>query len=185
MVETDLEIVEPELDQDIRHRGAQFRFDHRRRRAERIDVALIELAEAAARWTIGAPHRLDLVALEQPGQLALILRDNARERHSEVIAQGQVGLSSRLVLAALENLEYELVAFLAVLAEERLDVLDSRRFERFEAVALVDARDDGDDVLAAPYVLRQEIAHAARRFSALVTAAAASGPAASDISPSC
>ena len=71
------------------------------------------------------------------------------------------------MLATLENLENELVAFFPVLAEEGLDVFDGRCVERLEAVSLVDAFDDADDMLSPPDVLRQEVAHAARRFSAL------------------
>src|SRR6266545_2861785 len=164
MIDANDKVIETQLRQRIGHRGAQLRFDHRRAGAERIDIALIELAEAAARGAIGAPHRLDLIPLEQPGQLALVLRDDARERHGEVVAQRQVGLATRLVFAALENLEYELVALLAVLAEERFDVLDRRRFERLESVPLVDARDDANDVLAAPHVFRQEITRVYERY---------------------
>ena len=72
----------------------QLRLDDRRRRADRVDVALIELAEAAARRPVGAPHRLNLVALEELRQLALILRDHARERHGQVVAQREVGLAA-------------------------------------------------------------------------------------------
>ena len=82
----------------------------------RVDVALVELAEPSAGRPIGTPDRLDLVALEEPRQLALVLRDDARERHREVVAQREVGLAARLVLAALEDLEDQLVAFFAVLA---------------------------------------------------------------------
>ena len=57
------------------------------------------------------------------------------------------------------------------LPEQRLEVLDRRRLERLEPVALVDALDDADDVLAAPHVFRQEVAHAARRLSACHRAA--------------
>src|SRR5205823_3250806 len=64
-------------------------------------------------------------------------------------------------------LENELVAFFAVLTKQRLDVLDGGRLERLEAVALVDALDDAEDVLAPADVLREEVAHAARRLSAL------------------
>ena len=66
------------------------------------------------------------------------------------------------MLAALQDLENELVAFLAVLAEQRLDVLERRRLERLEPVALVDVADDADDVLAPADVVGQEVARAAR-----------------------
>ena len=73
-------------------------------------------------------------------QLRLILGHHARQRHRQVVAQREIGLPAGLVLAALENLEDELVAFLAVLAEERLDVLGGGGLERLESVAIVDAR---------------------------------------------
>ena len=49
MIQPDREIGEAELGQHVGHRRAQLGLDHRRRRAERVDVALVELAEAPAR----------------------------------------------------------------------------------------------------------------------------------------
>ena len=69
-----------------------------------------------------------------------------------------------LVLAAFQNLENELVALFAVLAEERLDVLERRRLERLESVAFVDAADHADDVLAPADIVRKKIACAGRWF---------------------
>src|SRR5262249_21861003 len=48
---------------------------------------------------------------------------------------------------------------------ERLDVLERRRLERLEAVALVHAAHHTDDVLPPPDVAWQEVARAARWFS--------------------
>ena len=76
--------------QHVADRRAQLRLDHHRPRADRVDVALEELAEPAARRPIGAPHRLDLVSLEELRQLAAVFGDDARERHGQVVAQGQV-----------------------------------------------------------------------------------------------
>ena len=153
---------EAERLQHFAHRGNHLDFDHRRRRADRVHVALVELAEAAARGPVGAPHRLNLVALEESRQLAAVVGDDARERNGQVVAQREVGLPGGLTFAALQHLVYELVAFFAVLPGQRLDVLERRRLERLEAVALVDATHDVDDVLPPPDVLRQEVAHAAR-----------------------
>ena len=75
-----------------------------------------------------------------------MLGDYARERDGEVVAQSEVGLPGRLVLAALQDLEDELIALVAVLADQRLEVLDRGRLERLEAVALEDLADDADDV---------------------------------------
>ena len=49
------------------------------------------------------------------------------------------------------------------LPSQRLDVLDRRRLERLEAVALEDVADHADDVLAAADVFGQEIPHPAGR----------------------
>ena len=152
------EVDETELGQNIRYRRHLLDFDDWRGRPDRVDVALVELAEPSARRPVGAPDRLNLISLEELRQLVLVLRDDARERHGEVVAQGEIGLAALLVLAAAEDLENELVAFLAVLAEQRLDVLERRRFERLEPVALVDAPDDADDVLAPADVVGEEVA---------------------------
>jgi len=70
------------------------------------------------------------------------------------------------VLTALEDLEDELIALFPVLPHQRLEVLDGRCLERLESVALVDATDDADDVLATPDVLGEVVAHPARGFGA-------------------
>jgi len=113
---------------------------------------------------VGPPHRLNLIALEEAWQFRLVLRHDARQRHREVVAQGQVSLAARFVLASLQDLEDEAIAFFAVLAEERLDVLVGGRFERLEAVALVHLANDPHDVLALADIVGQEVARAARRL---------------------
>ena len=65
-------------------------------------------------------------------------------------------------LPALQDLENQPVALLAVLPHQRLDVLDGGRLERLEAVAPVHVGDHADHVLAPPDVLGEEVAHAAR-----------------------
>ena len=58
--------------------------------ADHVDVALVELAEAAALRALAAVHALDLVAAEREGELVLVLGDVARQRHGEVEAQRQL-----------------------------------------------------------------------------------------------
>src|SRR4029079_508953 len=84
----------------------------------------------------------------------------------QVITEGEIGLAARLVLAAFQDLENELIAFFAVLPEQRLEILDRRRLERLESVALVHTPDDADDVFPSPDVFGEEIAHPARGFCA-------------------
>ena len=162
MIDPDDEVGEPEPLEHVGHRGAQLGFDHHRFRSDGVDVALIELAKPAARRPIGAPDRLNLIPLEEPRQLAPMLGHHPRQRHRQVVAQRQIGLAGRLVLAAAKHLENQLVAFFAVLAGEGLDVLERRRFERLKSIAPVGLLDHGDDVFAATDVLREEIAHPTR-----------------------
>jgi hypothetical protein len=68
-----------------------------------------------------------------------VVRDDTGQRHGEVVAQSEVGLAGGLPFSAFQNLVNELVAFVAVLAEQGLDIFDRRRLERLEAVARVDA----------------------------------------------
>ena len=163
MVDANDEVGEPELPQHVAHGATDFRLDNRRGRADGVDVALIELTEAAARRPVGAPDRLDLIALEEPRQLAAMLGDHPRERHRQVVAQGQVGLARGLVLAAAEHFENELVAFFPVLAGQRLDVLEGRSLERLEPVPAIGPLDDADHECSATDVVGEEVAHAARR----------------------
>ena len=55
--------------------------------ADHIHVALVEFAVTALLGAVGAPHGLNLEALERQGYLVLVLDHVARERHREVIAQ--------------------------------------------------------------------------------------------------
>ncbi len=158
MVQAHDEIGESELQEHIRHRRQLIDFGDRSGRADRVDVALIELAEASARRPVGAPDGLNLVTLEELRQIVLVLRDDAGERNGQVVAQRQIRFAALLVLAAAQDLENQLVAFLAVLAEQRLDVLERRRLERLEPIAFVHTADDPDDVLAPADVVGKKIA---------------------------
>ena len=162
MVHANDEIAEPELAQHITDRRADLCLDNRRRRPDRVDVALVELAKPPSRGSIRPPHRLNLISLEELRKLPPMFRDDARERDGEVVPKREIGLARRLVLTSPQHLEYELVAFLAVLTGERLDILERRRLERFEPVSPVGPLDDADNVLAPPHVVGKEIAHPAR-----------------------
>src|SRR4029079_6213038 len=165
MIHPDREISEAKFDQRLGDRAADLRLDHGRGRTQRIHVALIELAEASARRTIGAPHRLNLIPLEQLRQLVMVMGNHPRERDGQIVPQREIRLSRCFVLAALEDLEDELIALFPVLPHERVDVLGSGGLERLKAIALVDTLDDANDVFAATHVFREEVAHPARGFS--------------------
>src|SRR5439155_15861784 len=109
MIQSNREVIEAERDQSIARGGNQFSFDDHRSRAEHINIALIEFAEAAARGTIGAPDRLNLVTLEKLGQLRFVLRDDARQRHSQIVTQREVSFAGLLMFSALKDFEDELI----------------------------------------------------------------------------
>jgi hypothetical protein len=163
VIDLDDEVAESQPQQDVRHCRAQLGLDDHRARPDHVDVTLIELAEPPARRPVGPPHRLNLIALEELRQLAAMFGDDARERNRQVVAKRQIGFPRRLVLPPAQHFEDQLVAFFAVLAGERLDVLERWCLQRLEAIPLVDVLDDADDVAAAADVLGQEVAHAARR----------------------
>src|SRR5882724_6969001 len=111
MVEKDLEIRKPQSSQNLCDCRYLLRLDDRRGRPGRVDVALIELAEPAARGAVSAPDGLNLIALEEARKLVLILRDDTSQRNGQIVTKREVGLAARLVLAPFQNLENELVAF--------------------------------------------------------------------------
>ena len=86
MVQSNYEIVEAEPAKDLRERGDQFRLNGHRRRADRVNVALVELAESTAGRAVRTPDRLDLVTLEEFGELILVVSNDAGERDREVVA---------------------------------------------------------------------------------------------------
>src|SRR4029078_7777244 len=94
-----------------------FDLDERGCRSDRVDVALIELAKPAAGRPMGAQYGRNLIPLEKLWQLALMLGDNARERDGQVVPEREIRLTAGFVLDAAQDLENELIAFLAVLAE--------------------------------------------------------------------
>ena len=103
MVQPYDEILKPQPRHHFADGAEKLRLDDERRRANRIDIALEELAEAPPRGSIGAPDGLNLIPLEELRQLVLVLGDDARERNRQVVAQREIRLAARFVLAALQN----------------------------------------------------------------------------------
>ena len=87
MIQTNREVIEPQRNQCIARRRNQLCFHDHRFRAEHINVALIEFAKAPTRGAIGAPDRLNLIALKKLWQLVLILGDDAGERNCQIVTQ--------------------------------------------------------------------------------------------------
>src|SRR5262249_17235469 len=126
--------------------------------ADDVDVALIELAEAAALHlrVLAAPHALDLVAPEREGELALAHRDVARERHGQVEAQRAPGRGLVVLLRGEARERVDLLLG-AALRGQHLDALGRGRLDRQEAVALEIAAHEADERVELQLVLRQEL----------------------------
>ena len=146
----------------------QFDLAQQRAGADHVDVALVEFAVTAFLRPVGAPYGLDLVALEGKRQFALVLYDIARERHREVVTEPLLADFRRLphliagqaggVVARIEYLEEELVALVAVFAQQGRKVLHRGGFERREAVGAEHAPDRIENILAAHHLRRGEVA---------------------------
>ena len=111
-------------------------------RADRVEVALHELAVAAALRVLAAPHGGDVVPLERRAELADVLGGKAGQRHGEIEPQADV--AAAVVLEAVELL----VGLRAAFAEEDFEVLERRRVDRAEAVRAEHAPRGVDDPLA-------------------------------------
>ena len=165
--------LETQFLQDLGAGGEDLRLHGWAGRADDVDIALKELTVAPFGRSVGAVDGLHLVAFEEARQLAAILGDDARQRHGQVVAHagiadavlgGAVSQRALQLFATLEDAEDELVALVAILAEQRGQPLHGRRLQRLEAIALVDALDGFGDIVAAQHVQRQKIAHAAQRL---------------------
>src|ERR1051325_1782168 len=165
IIQTDREITESQRRKHVTCGGANLCLHYHRTRTQHINVALIELAKAAARSPIGAPHRLDLITLKKLWQLVLILRHHTCKRHRQVVTQRQISLAGFFMLATLENFENELVPFFTILAQQRFNVLNRRCLKRFKPVAFIHVLDHTYDVFAFANIGGKEIAHAARWLS--------------------
>src|SRR5215470_9558849 len=116
------------------HRRNDLRVGHDRRRAQRVQVALGELAVPAMAGPVGAPDRPHRVALVRRWQLAAVGGGHPGQRHRHVVTQRQVGLAGALMLPATEDFEDQLVALVAVFAQQDVEALEGGRGERLEAV---------------------------------------------------
>ena len=96
--------------------------------ADGVEVALHELAVAAALRVLAPPDRGDVIAFQGHAQLADVLGGEAGQRHRQVEAQPDPAAAVVLKLVKL------LVGLLAPFAGEDLQVFQGRRVDGHEAV---------------------------------------------------
>jgi len=97
-------------------------------RADRVKVALHELAIAAALGVFAAPHRGDVVAFERRAQLADVLGHEASQRHRQI--EPHADLAPTMILEPVQLA----VRLVAALAGQHFQVLQRRRIDGTEAV---------------------------------------------------
>ena len=112
------------------------------RRADRIGIALGELAEAPRPRLLVAPDRAEGIAAERLGEGLPVLGGKARERGGEIIAQGDPLL---IVVGEGEDALIRAVRVGQELAE-RVDIFKGAGIEGFKAPARIDLGHAGDDL---------------------------------------
>lgn len=124
VADTDRELTEAELLEDLVDDRRELRVNHRALRADDVDVTLVELAEATSLGTFGAVNLADVIAPERERQVVLVLGHVSCEWDSQVVAQRQV----RVGTFTLETVDL-LFGLPATLGEQDFRQLDVRGVE--------------------------------------------------------
>ncbi len=160
-----------DLQRQLRHRQAAERLGHDLRDldvevegqlvlGDDVDVGLGELAEPSLLGSLATPHALDLVAAERELETSGVLQHVARERHGEVIVQGQTRVT--LVIPRVDALEdVDLLVDLA-LALQRLRRLDRAGLDVRETVQLEHSAQVVEDVQLDIALRRKELRESAQ-----------------------
>ena len=125
--------------------------------ADGVEIALHELAVAAALGVLAAPDGGDVVALERRAQLVDVLRGEAGQRHRQVETQPDPAAAVVLELVEL------LVGLFAPFAGQDFQIFQGRRVDGAEAVGAIDPPGGVDEPLAGNHHLRQIIAETFER----------------------
>ena len=133
--------VDPDFFQTIGQHRADLCIRRDRRCADRIGIALIELAETAWPRLFVAPDRPHRIAPIGRGQIVAVLSINACQRCGQVIAQGQpvAGLVRLCILLPREDALIGAIHIGKELAQS-LYRFDPGAFQRVKAIAMIDLR---------------------------------------------
>ncbi len=145
--------------------GAQQVVDHQRRldvgndtgSADRVEVALHELAIASALRVLAAPDGGDVVTFERSSQLRNMLSNEAGER------DGQVEPQAHSPAAMIDKLVQLSIGLLAPLAGQDLQVFQRGCIDRTEAIRTINAPGCLDQLLARHHDGREVIAESLER----------------------
>ena len=140
--------------------------DHRSGIADRLDIPLHELPEAACLWTVVAEHRADQPhALRPRSHVHAVLQVGAHDPRRRLRAECPL---CPLLLAAgraadPEHLLLDRVGRLAQTAAEELDPLEERRLDAVEGVPRAQVAGDPLDPAPGGAILGEQVARAAGR----------------------
>ena len=151
----------------------QLNFIQQRVASHHIAIELVELAVTTFLGTIGAPNSLILIAFEGELNLIAMHHDEARERHSQVVAQTlftklgsqmqRITLAQFLIcrfrqeIAGVQYFKQKLVAFLAVLAHQGLQGLHGRSFDLLKAIEGIDVTNGVEDIVTLRHLNRRKV----------------------------
>ena len=157
VVDPDREAADADRGEQVVHDEHRLQVGHGARGADRVEVALHELAIPAPLRVFTPPHRRHVIPLEGRAEHPDVLGAEPGEGHGEVKPQAHV--AAAMVLEAVELL----VGLVAPLAGEDLEVFERRRVDRREAVGAVDAAGDVENLFAGQGLRRQVVAKALER----------------------
>ena len=150
------EDIDPEQGEHPVHDLHQFQLIDLGLGADHVHVALVELAVAALLGTVRPPDRLDLEPLEGERNLVLVLDHVAGERDGEVVPQAFLGRKVGL-LAGVLDAEQELVALVAVFAQQGGEVLHCGGLDLLISVGPEHAPDGVEDIVPLGHLALAEV----------------------------
>ena len=157
VVDADGKLAESDRAEQIVNDQRRFDVGGDRAGADRVEIALHELAVAAALGVFAAPDRGDVIPLERHAQLVGVLGHKPGQRHRQV--ESQADPTPAVVLELVELF----VGFVAALAGEDFQVFKGRRVDRAEAVGAIHPPRRVDQPLARNHRLRRIVAEAFER----------------------
>ena len=157
VVDPDREPLHTDRRQEVVDHEHHLQIGHGARGADRVEVALHELAIPAPLGVLAPPDHGHVIPLERQAEFVDVLGGEPGEGH------GQVEPHPHLAATVVGEPVELLVGLLAPLAGEDLEVFERRRVDRREAVGAVDAAGDVEHPLPGEGLGREMVAEAFER----------------------
>ena len=155
MVDLDGEIFKAKALEDPGDGGENIGLREQAGCAGYVDVALVEFSKAASSRPVSSPDGLNLIALEESGQIPILGNDSGKG-DCQVVTETKVGQVSFLDpvlierppqgISSVQDPVEQLVPFFPVFSYQGGKVFYARGFNRLEAVLLINLSDETDHV---------------------------------------